>query len=205
MLSPTFAITIVFPILFTINTYINYKSHAFIPQHGPFEPYLSLLLHLIVQLSTLQAAWGWSSPVLVKRLSSLARNGADDQGMDEERRKAVNKVLTSYQTSCVFLFGTVLIPFICLSRAYSTQQLGTALIYGEYVRIGLWAFAALACGGCFRLWTAVYKENQRRIAQIVNPESNATQCNHSSEKPWMPEEKLQDEVVPEKHEVVGDV
>lgn len=150
MLSPTFVITIAFPILFTINTYINYKSHAFIPKHGPFEPYLSLLLHLIVQIFTLQAAWGWSSPVLVKRFSSLARAGLQDQGMDEERRKAVNKVLVSYQTSCVLLLGTVLIPFIWISRAYSTQQLGIASTSGEYLKIGLWASAALTCGVCFR-------------------------------------------------------
>lgn len=150
MPSPTLVTTIAFPILFTINTYISYKSHAFIPQHGPFEPYVSVLSHLIVQLSTLQAAWGSSSPFLVRRLSSLGRIGPDTQELDNGTRKAVNKVLASYQTSCVFLFGIVLNPFIWISRAYSIQQLGIASISGKYVKIGLWAVVALTCGICFR-------------------------------------------------------
>jgi hypothetical protein len=148
MPSPTLVTTIAFPVLFTINTYINYKSHAFIPQHGPFEPYLSVLSHLIIQLPTLQAAWGSSSPYLVRKLSSLGRTGPDTQELDNGTRKAVNKVLASYQTSCVFLFGIILMPFIWISRAYSTQ--GLASLSGEYVKVGLWAVVALTCGVCLR-------------------------------------------------------
>jgi hypothetical protein len=148
MISPTLITSIAFPILFTANTYISYRSNSSIPRGGPLEPYLTACLYLIIQLPTLQYAWG-IEPVLAKRLSSLAPPSARTIDMDEETKKRVDSVLVSHQTSCVFLLGTVLVPLIRLSRVYTPPKFGNeATGDGLYLKIGLWAAAAVSCGVC---------------------------------------------------------
>lgn len=148
MISPTLTTSIAFPILFTANTYIYYRSNSFILRGGPFEPYLTACLYLIIQLPTLQYAWG-IGPVLAKRLSSLAPPSARTMDMDQETKKRVDGVLVSYQTSCVFLLGTVLVPLIRLSRVYTPLKPGIeATDDGLYLKIGLWAATAVSCGVC---------------------------------------------------------
>ncbi|KAI5453559.1 hypothetical protein NCC49_005385 [Naganishia albida] len=204
MPSPTIITAITFPILFTITTYTNYRARSLIPRHGPFEPYLSILLHLIVQLPTLSYLWGFD-PVIVKRFSSLAGPAAAGGEIDAHTRAKVDDVLASYQTSCVFLVGTAIVPFTWIAAYTKDPHVGAK----EYQKVGLWVLAAFTCGISLRrestfflmidsadlgreVWTAVYKENQGRIDRLVNTAVTAARDNTPG-KAMTSEEKVQQE------------
>lgn len=150
MSTTAIAIPITYAVLSSTNLYISYTSGTYIPRDGPYEPYLSVLGHLIPLW--LQAIALWTPrPFLALWFSSLRNVASEKNGSDigPQTRDAVDHALNTYQALCATLLGIVVVPFIWTSRHEYLKQLESDSNGHGYAGYALWCLASFTCVCCF--------------------------------------------------------
>jgi hypothetical protein len=142
------AATIVTSVTYALTSFLALHQSYIHPVPGELTPYLHLinLLPIWTQIIPL-----WTTrPVPIRWVSRLGGIvGSEDRGtLDSKVLEAVDRALVTYQATCAFLIGIIVVPFIWISRHNAFQHDEPSANAG-YESIVLWLIVLGTWVGCY--------------------------------------------------------